>query len=416
MDTASGTEGVVFEAVTSLEGKVLGEILGGIKPRIKEKHNSPDIISEAVKPEVAFEVFAGKRYWGRKSDDCSDNIASLQQQISERVLSQQRTAASGFSRVETPMEKYQRLRAELTEFGNHIRALDAVRENGNGSEVGKPLIDPVLPKVREGVTELLKQLAVLEGNPSLGPLLLSNSDLAILSIKAQEDLSAKVADTIKSIGIKGKPESKETPQDNSSAEIKATVHNMTLESRIARLEAVLGQAASASSTLQNPLQKSGNGNTNLFAAVDALEEKLRMLEPGRLDAIHRRAKILSSELDAIGKKMKRYGSGMKTGGTDQEKGKILSMYDKMMKWDDVCEELPLVIDRLRSVSAIHKQAVEFDERISRMESIQETLSNDLKVDEQVVKNLEASLVENAELMGKNMALLDGRFQELAKQF
>ena len=411
MDESSGTEGVVFEAVTSLEGKVLGEILEGIKPAVKEKHNSPDIISDAVKPDVAFEVFAGKRYWGKEADEGSDSVANLKQQISERVLSQQRTAASGLSRVETPMEKYQRLRAELTEFSNDIKALDAIKKNGAKNDKGEPLVDPILPKMKEGITELMQQLALLEGNPSLGPLLLANSDLAIQSISAQDHLTAKLTETMRQIKIKGESETK-PDRATKTAENNTSTLSMDVEARVTRLESVLGQGASESSTLYIPLQ---NKNTNLLELVSVLEGKMKMLEPGRLESIHRRAKILSSELDAIGKKMKRYGSGLKAGETEQEKSKILSMFDKMMKWENTCNELPLLVDRLRSVNEIHKEAVEFDERISRMESIQETLSKKLEVDEEVVKNLETSLIENAQLMEKNTKLLDQRFQDLAKR-
>ena len=41
-DIDESSQGVVFEAVTSLEGKVLGEILEGIKPEIKQVLNSGD--------------------------------------------------------------------------------------------------------------------------------------------------------------------------------------------------------------------------------------------------------------------------------------------------------------------------------------------------------------------------------------
>ena len=57
-DAGEPSEGVIFEAVTSLEGKVLGEILEGIKPEVKQKHNSPDILDEKVDATTSFEIFS----------------------------------------------------------------------------------------------------------------------------------------------------------------------------------------------------------------------------------------------------------------------------------------------------------------------------------------------------------------------
>ena len=59
-DAGEPSEGVIFEAVTSLEGKVLGEILEGIKPEVKQKHNSPDILDEKVDATTSFKYLLAK--------------------------------------------------------------------------------------------------------------------------------------------------------------------------------------------------------------------------------------------------------------------------------------------------------------------------------------------------------------------
>ena len=152
-DAGEPSEGVIFEAVTSLEGKVLGEILEGIKPEVKQKHNSPDILDEKVDATTSFEIFAGKRYWGTKADE--DNFKNeLNDRLgknSERPASQ---VSGGLQRIESPMERYQRLRVEVSEFENDLRALEAATMSEKEKEI--KLMDGFLPKVKNGISDLLK--------------------------------------------------------------------------------------------------------------------------------------------------------------------------------------------------------------------------------------------------------------------
>ena len=65
------------------------------------------------------------------------------------------------------MERYQRLRVEVSEFENDLRALEAITMSEKEKEI--KLIDGFLPKVKNGISDLLKQLSNLEGKPKLGP-------------------------------------------------------------------------------------------------------------------------------------------------------------------------------------------------------------------------------------------------------
>ena len=72
------------------------------------------------------------------------------------------------------MERYQRLRVEMAEFENDIRAVESAVKSGK--EDNNKIVDGFLPKVKTGINELMQQLASLEGKPGLGPLLLSQTN------------------------------------------------------------------------------------------------------------------------------------------------------------------------------------------------------------------------------------------------
>ena len=145
--------------------------------------------------------------------------------------------------------------------------------------------------------------------------------------------------------------------------------------------------------------------------LNDLEQKMNALTPGFLDSIHRRSKILAQELDAVSKKMKRYGSEKK-GETDQEKEKIIKLYDKMAKYDHVSEEIPVIVDRLQSVERLHKQSLNFDQKLMQLEQAQLSCLEYLKRDEEILNNLEQSMLDNTTIMEKNINMLDQKFQNL----
>ena len=115
--------------------------------------------------------------------------------------------------------------------------------------------------------------------------------------------------------------------------------------------------------------------------------------------------------------MGRYGSALAPGQeTDQQKEKILGMYEKMMKWDYIADELPLILDRLKSVERIYKASAKFESRVSQMELLQTTIHEHLKRDEMLLNNLETSILENSDIMQKNISALDDRFLKLSQKY
>ena len=398
-DAGEPSEGVIFEAVTSLEGKVLGEILEGIKPEVKQKHNSPDILDEKVDATTSFEIFAGKRYWGTKADE--DNFKNeLNNRLgknSERPASQ---VSGGLQRIESPMERYQRLRVEVSEFENDLRALEAATMSEKEKEI--KLMDGFLPKVKNGISDLLKQLSNLEGNPSLGPLLLSRHGSSSMNA-FQSDLSTNIKTNFEQMKFNsdatGMAESSGT-SSRSMTDTSRLLVDAALEERINRLEKYLGVP---STNVAN--------SSSVLSIMDDLEKKMATLTPAFLESVRRRTKMLIQELDSVSKKMKRHGGSL-SGQTDQEKEKIIKLYDAMVKYDHVSEEIPVIVERLKSVEGLHRQSLDFDRKLKQLEEAQLSCLEYLKRDEEILTNLEQSMTENAVIMEKNINVLDEKFKGL----
>ena len=98
----------------------------------------------------------------------------------------------------------------------------------------------------------------------------------------------------------------------------------------------------------------------------------------------------------------------------QELGKIPTWqgHDKMAKYDHVSEEIPVIVDRLQSVERLHKQSLNFDQKLMQLEQAQLSCLEYLKRDEEILNNLEQSMLDNTTIMEKNINMLDQKFQNL----
>ena len=173
-----------------------------------------------------------------------------------------------------------------------LRALEAATMSEKEKET--KLIDGFLPKVKNGISDLLKQLSNLEGNPSLGPLLLS--DMVRQVNHFQSDLSTNIKTNFEQMKFNsdatGMAESIwhffRSMTDTSRLLVDAVV-----EERINRLEKYLGVP---STNVAN--------SSSVLSIMDDPEKKMATLTPAFLESVRRRTKMLIQELDSVSKKMK----------------------------------------------------------------------------------------------------------------
>ena len=73
----------------------------------------------------------------------------------------------------------------------------------------------------------------------------------------------------------------------------------------------------------------------------------------------------------------------------------------MVKYDHVSEEIPVIVERLKSAEGLHRQSLDFDRKLKQLEEAQLSCLEYLKRDEEILTNLEQSMTENAVIMEKH---------------
>lgn len=73
---------------------------------------------------------------------------------------------------------------------------------------------------------------------------------------------------------------------------------------------------------------------------------------------------------------------------DQEKlNRVSELYSMVSKWKDVSAVVPSVVERLAALNEVHQKAFEFPAILSRLDSEQSTLKENLNTSNDVLKNV-----------------------------
>lgn len=329
--------------------------------------------------------------------------------FSERVTQRIRTGydarsgdweLAGLGEKETPIQKYQRLQCEMKELLEEVNALN---KDKNGEK-----LDCLIPT--EQVEQSLKLLADLKLEESLG-----------------EEIIAKISDPegaqIKKLlaqleqfkqNINEKPESQtQTPQDSiiyqfnyrpEQTKLKQTARVAELESRLHRLEAVLGASSDKLSRLTTATNKG-----SLLEAAQYLSATASLLDSSQLDHIEGRLSALAQKLDSISQKKKELQQ-------DEEKDKmILDLYDLVKNSENISKLLPHTIDRLKSLEALHNKATEFTKTITQIELVQSEIASNVQNNKTLLQGVQESFAMNLNEINQTVMSLDSRIKALKKK-
>ncbi|KAL8935000.1 MAG: hypothetical protein Q9211_004936 [Gyalolechia sp. 1 TL-2023] len=92
--------------------------------------------------------------------------------------------------------------------------------------------------------------------------------------------------------------------------------------------------------------------------------------------------------------------------------KINALYGTLSTIDSLAPLLPSVLDRLRSLRAIHADAALASERLSQVESRQAAMAEELKEWKDGLGKVESAMQTGEELMMGNVAAIDGWVKDL----
>lgn len=170
------------------------------------------------------------------------------------------------------------------------------------------------------------------------------------------------------------------------------------------------------------------GENNLPRAVlptlDSLEKQISTLaqaSTSNLDAISRRVRTLASEQDklndsrerakALREELGKQGVATPTEESDQE-AKINALYCILPTIESLTPMLPPLLDRLRSLRAIHADAATASQTLDRLEQQQAEMTSEMKQWKDGLEKIEGAIKDGDASVKGNMTVMEGWVKDL----
>ncbi|KAK4325893.1 hypothetical protein Pmani_003550 [Petrolisthes manimaculis] len=315
---------------------------------------------------------------------------------------------AGEGEEETVMQKYQRLQCEVTQLLEEVQAL-------KGESVGCG--DGVASSVELGkqVESLHTTLLDLKLEDTLGAELvaaISDPQLAL-----QKKL-INLLESFKQVGLvsekseKNKGETMQQAGDGSAilyqlyyapehAKLNQLASMATLEKKIDRLENLIGNNPDKLSSLS-----AWTNHKSVVGSVQVLSARLALLEPAHLDHVEGRLHAIHTRMNSISEK--------KAAIEDADKqSKVSELYELAKKTEALCSALPEVVNRLKSLEALHNQAMQFSGSLKQLYVTQTRLAATLQSNADLLSGVQEKFTHNLDIIHKNIGSLDTRMQTLS---
>ena len=211
----------------------------------------------------------------------------------------------------------------------------------------------------------------------------------------------------------------------------------SLEQRVAGLEGWLGEGRSGHGAVAAPdagaAGDAGNAGAGLYGtmrgltgagreggsvaalplvdAVAVLEERLARLDRPQVEGCAGALRSLRKELDAFNSDQARAGGP--NGGAETEHLSALLRRTELI--DDYGADLPALVARLRTLQALHTQAIHWVNRLTQVEQDQTRTDLTIKNDRKTVAQLEMSLKNNMSQLKANIQAVDKRVNALSNR-
>ncbi|GAA5983468.1 hypothetical protein JCM10908_000298 [Rhodotorula pacifica] len=372
---------------------------------------------------------------------------------------------------ETPLERLRRLRLEVTELEEEVRRTESDRKDAPARSSGteptgdgkdstasktkqKREVSPAVllqqlqllrndlqgigPKV-EGVLEADGELVASPDAPTAGGALAQKASSTSHLLQELDSTTTGSEPAKESIGGGAAAAAvSDSPKEPPASEV---------EKRVAAMEAVLGASeADVDEVHAMP--------TSLLQTVSRLDHLLTLLtQPRHLDSISRRVKVLVSDLERIHESRRKLGDtrplnvalsgGMTLSTSPDESGatkalpslassigagssggtslppdalqKIDALFGLLPRIDPLLPLAPRLVNRLRSLAALHASAATFGDTLTELKGQVGELDEGEKGLREVVDGLEKSFEENEARMKGNLEAMDKRVEEVLKR-
>lgn len=330
--------------------------------------NSESVEKDDIDTKQAFQKFNSKYLVGENADFSGKLGTKGGYDVTEYTL-------VGAGETETPTQKLQRLKIEVSELANHFKSDETSPSSTSDLISQVQILESRLSSIGDG-----KQLQGSFGNVMSSIDKASEAKPAATPVKAHDGIGDQ---TLDKIGVKASE----------------------MEARITKLEKALGMDTEALAVLTS--QTKGK---NLQEVTEGLAAKVSLLDPEKLPQIDSRLQAVLNKLNNINKAKKQ--DGAEQAATDK---KVIEIFELMQKWDSVCASVPSIIYRLESLKELHQQAADFSSTVQHLEKTQDQISGKLSDTSDLAKQVDATLKQNALTIQKNLQSLEKRVQGLTSK-
>lgn len=373
MQSMKGEE--IFESDVAIDSVAAANQLNQFRDGIIDRPTNYDkegVVVASVRPEDAFQVFNGKLF----------NVPRTEYSLADSVE----------RRVESPLQRYSRLRIELDQLKSDLDSM-ATAESANSSSIWSVLQQ-----------ETGKLVAVTE---TLG----RHESLLQLqrTIDGKENVISNIVNEVKTTSA--------SPESSSSRVVSLTdAEFLALEQRVHTLETVLGY--SHNSTDVAAALSSGKTIAQSFPLMDTiakLEQRVSMFDSVNLETLRAKTAALKADLEATLKLKSASGAGGAADKLAESVRKVDDLLESLKKVEVVAEDLPSIVVRLKTLEKVHLSASTFASRLNLIESEVKAVAGDLKSNREVLGELKNGLAENMSVVQQNVAAMDSRLAALAKK-
>ncbi|VUZ51325.1 unnamed protein product [Hymenolepis diminuta] len=291
-------------------------------------------------------------------------------------------------RESTLTARFQRLQSEVLQL---INDAETIKKEANASASDGELS---VEQISALASSLTTQLGQLQLEDIFGPNL-DLSDLCAHDTMLQKRLFEQIASFRPKQAPQKEGKSDESitfelfskPSDKVDA---ANEKTLELDRRLQRLETLIGSR-----------EASVTGPGGLVDTAARLSERVALLQPSYLEQVEARIATLQTKLTSITKNPE---SSLIVDADTQNK--IGELFEIVKKWDSFSTDLPLVINRLRNLKALHEQASEFSTSLVNMDVAQKKICENLAACEAQLKSAQESLFNALETLKENAQTLE----------
>lgn len=375
-----------------------------VKAKTGLEQKSDDVDTNNLRPQLAFEQFAGKVYSRSAAEFADGDLRGKLRQVSS-----QRAEFVSFPPseqiFESPLERFNRLKEEIAQFQQDMQVLSGKAASKDDAPANVSIaISKELSKLETDLGSMVHNKAF---RTFLDPSYRDASDLE------QKNLMDKLmhemgkagglvkSDETKAAGTGGKGqityELYYNPQRDGTRTLASLVD---LDKRISIIEKCLG-VANEDKSFSFP---------DVHAALVHLSKRLELLDNHKLEGVNRQLKSLMGDIEAFHQVKETAEQG------NAQNEKINKLYEMMTKWDESSEQLPFVISRLQSLRELHEESAATVMRVQSMDNDQAEITRLLTHDKQALDRVEKNLASNLKVMQNNVKTLEARITELNSKF